>query len=42
MDFLEFIGPAFGLTVMFFMVGWYVFIPYMLWMIWQKVRHLPS
>jgi hypothetical protein len=29
-------------VIMFFQVGWYIFVPYMLWMIWQKVRHLPS
>jgi hypothetical protein len=31
-----------GWVVWFFQVGYYVFVPYMLWMIWQKVRHLPS
>jgi hypothetical protein len=30
------------LVFLFFQVGWYVFVPYMRWMIWQKVRHLPS
>ena len=29
-------------VILFFQVGYYVFVPYMLWMIWQKVRHLPS
>ena len=27
---------------LFFQVGWYVCVPYMLWMIRQKVRTLPS
>jgi hypothetical protein len=41
-EFFDFVGPIFGMFVVFFTVGWYVFIPYMLCMIWQKVRHLPS
>ena len=23
-------------------IGWYVFVAYMLWVIWKKVRHLPG
>jgi hypothetical protein len=33
---------TFWWVYLFFAVGYYVFVPYMLWMIWQKVRHLPS
>jgi hypothetical protein len=29
-------------VILFFQVGYSVFVPSMLWMIWQKVRHLPS
>jgi hypothetical protein len=29
-------------VILFVQIGWYVFMPYMLWMIWRKVRHLPS
>jgi hypothetical protein len=31
-----------GLVGTFFYVGYYVFVPGMLWMIWKKVRHLPG
>jgi hypothetical protein len=33
---------VFSLVLMFFYVGYYVFVPCMLWMIWKKVRHLPG
>jgi hypothetical protein len=36
------VGGVFSLVVTFFYVGYYVFVPGMLWMIWKKVRHLPG
>lgn len=26
----------------FLQVGWYIGVPWMLWLIWKKVRHLPG
>lgn len=39
---MEWLFAPFSLIYLFFIVGYYVFVPYMLWMIWQKVRNLPS
>ena len=33
---------SFSFVWMFFTVGYYIFVPSMLWLIWKKVRHLPG
>jgi hypothetical protein len=39
---MNIVEPTIAMLILAITVGWYVFIPYMLWMIWQKVRHLPG
>jgi hypothetical protein len=34
--------PLFLMLVGFLQVGWYIGVPWMLWLIWKKVRHLPG